>query len=180
MCLCTFQICSGSLCLALGANFSACECVGNAQEACQVCCRFPNGSCISTFVIANSGGDLAQRLPNGEGRNLQIGFPCKNFTGYCDFFNQCMVLDNDGALDRLFDFFLNSIGLQEAIDWIRNMWWVVLIVIVGLLIIMFVIVVVFHIILPRPKHRRKAAKRRQQKRTVPLENYGQPQYHRQY
>ena len=175
-------MCSGSICLALGPNITACECVGNAMEACEECCMFPNGSCISTFAIANADATLAERLPNGQGRNLQIGFPCKNFTGYCDFFNQCMVVDNNGAINRLADFFLNSATFQQAIDWIVNMWWVVLIVLVGLLVIMFVIVVIFHIILPRPKYRRKAAAKRRQQRTVPLDKYpgghGGPQYHR--
>lgn len=83
-----------------------------------------------------------------------------------------MRVDNDGALSRLANFFLNSTGFQLAIDWIVRMWWVVLVVTVGLLVIMFVIVVVFHIVLPRPKYRRQRAKARtRQPRTVPLQNY---------
>ena len=111
-------------------------------------------------------------LPNSTGQLLQVGFPCLTFSGYCDFFHRCMRADNDGALSRLANFFLNSIGVQQAIDWIVRMWWVVLVVVVGVLVIMFVIVVIFHIVLPRPKYRRQGARaRKRQPRTVPLQNY---------
>ena len=101
---------------------------------------------------------MGSLLPNGRGQYLQIGFPCSNFSGYCDFFNQCMIVDNDGALNRLANFFLNSVGIQQAIDWITRMWWVAVIVIVGVLVIMFVIVIIFHMIIPRPKYQRKLTK----------------------
>lgn len=114
---------------------------------------------------------MGSSLPNNEGRFLQIGFPCQNFSGYCDFFYRCMRVDNDGALDLITNLFQSS-TFRQIIDWIRNMWWVVLIVVVGLLVIMFVVVVIFHIILPRPKYRRERAKgRKRQQRTVPLQNY---------
>ena len=114
---------------------------------------------------------LAPCYPMGEDNTCRfIGFPCSNFSGYCDFFNQCMIVDNDGALNRLANFFLNSVGIQQAIDWITRMWWVAVIVIVGVLVIMFVIVIIFHMVIPRPKYRRKANKKpnRVQQRTVPM------------
>ena len=137
-------------------------------ESCHVCCLYDNGTCASSFNIANS--LMGSMLPNGRGQYLQIGFPCSNFSGYCDFFNQCMIVDNDGALNRLANFFLNSVGIQQAIDWITRMWWVAVIVIVGVLVIMFVIVIIFHMVIPRPKYRRKANKKpnRVQQRTVPM------------
>ena len=162
-----FQTCTGSICLALG--LSACECQ-TSSEACHVCCRYDNGTCVSTFSIANT--SMGSMLPNSQGQYLAVGFPCRNFSGYCDFFNQCMIVDNDGALNRLANFFFNSAGIQQAIDWIISMWWVVLIVVVGILVIMFVIVVIFHVILPRPKYRRKGNRqKKRQQRTVPLQDY---------
>lgn len=131
---------------------------------------------MSTFDIA--GTSMRTLLPSSTGQLLQVGFPCQNFSGYCDFFHRCMRVDNDGALSRLANFFLNSTGFQQAIVWITQMWWVVLIVAVGVLVIMFVIVVIFHIVLPRPKYRRA---RKRQPRTVPLQNYpGHSQGYHQY
>ncbi len=79
------QFCTGTYCVALG--LPDCECSA-AEQACHVCCRLPGANCTSTLDIAAEDiQGLASDLPGGMGANKQVGFPCVNFTGYCDFFN---------------------------------------------------------------------------------------------
>ena len=151
------QQCTGTVCVSLG--LSNCECP-TAGESCHICCELSNGTCASTIRIAAENTDgLRDRLPNSMGRYQEVGFPCGNFTGYCDFFNNCMIVNSEGALRRLTNIF-SSEAFLSAIDWIRNMWWAVLIIGVGVLVIMFFIVLICHLILPRPEHAKKRAERR--------------------
>ena len=153
----SFQTCTGSICVTV--DLPSCNCIGDLS--CHVCCLIDNGTCASTVAIAAENTDgLRDNLPDGMGRYLEVGFPCGNFTGYCDFFNRCMIVEEEGALSRLADLLFNSEGFRLAIQWIRDMWWAVLLIGVGILVIMFVIVLVFHLILPRPEHVRKRAERR--------------------
>ncbi len=81
------QFCTGTYCVALG--LADCEC-SSAAQACHVCCKMggTDGNCTSTIDIAEQDiNGLATFLPGGMGANKQVGFPCLNFTGYCDFFN---------------------------------------------------------------------------------------------
>ena len=89
------QLCTGTVCAAL--SLQDCEC-NTEEQACHVCCILSNGTCASTITITTDDGttDLAAMLPGEQGRVLQVGFPCGNFTGYCDFFNRCMVIDSEG------------------------------------------------------------------------------------
>ena len=157
LCTASPQQCTGTVCVSLGLR--DCECPTDA-ESCHICCRLTNQTCASTIRIAaeNTGG-MRDRLPNSMGRYHQVGFPCSNFTGYCDFFNRCMVVNSDGALNRLANIF-NSEAFLQAIDWIREMWWAVLLVGLGVLVIMFFIVLICHLILPRPEHAKMRAERR--------------------
>ena len=151
------QQCTGTVCVSLG--LANCECPTEG-ESCHVCCVLSNGTCASTIRIAAENTDgLRDQLPNSMGRFQQVGFPCGNFTGYCDFINNCMIVNSEGALRRLTNIF-SSEEFLRAIDWIRNMWWVVLLVGVGVLVIMFFIVLILHLILPRPEHAKKRAERR--------------------
>ena len=150
------QECTGTVCVSL--DLRDCECP-TEEESCHVCCVLANGTCGSTIRIAaeNMAG-MRDRLPNSMGRYHQVGFPCSNFTGYCDFFNRCMVVNSDGALNRLANVVSSTISL--AIDWIRDRWWAVLLMGVGVLLVMFFIVLVCHLILPRPEHAKFRAERR--------------------
>ena len=169
------QQCTGTVCVSL--SLSNCECP-TAAESCHICCELSNGTCASTIRIAAENTDgLRDRLPNSMGR-YQVGFPCGNFTGYCDFFNNCMIVNSEGALRRLTNIF-SSEAFLSAIDWIRNMWWAVLLIGVGVLVIMFFIVLICHLILPRPKHAKKRAERRRtirrsrkQERRNPVQGVG--------
>ncbi|XP_064387720.1 disintegrin and metalloproteinase domain-containing protein 10-like isoform X3 [Halichondria panicea] len=92
------EFCTGTYCVVLG--LPDCECSA-VEQACHVCCRFPDGNCTSTLNMAAE--DIQGRaadLPGGMGANKQMGFPCVNFTGYCDFFNTCMTVNEDGACNQ--------------------------------------------------------------------------------
>ena len=70
-----------------------------------------------------------------------------------------MVVNSDGALNRLANIF-NSEAFLQAINWIREMWWAVLLMGLGVLVIMFLIVLACHLVLPRPEHAKRRADRR--------------------
>ena len=119
------------------------------SELCHVCCEL-NGICTSTIVIAEQDLEgLRRLLPGGVGRNVQVGRPCSNFTGYCDFLNNCTEADLNGAIFRLGNLLFNSELFRRTLDFISNKWWAVLLIALGLLFSMFMIVVLFHIFLPR-------------------------------
>ena len=145
------------MCVAL--NLTQCEC-SNVTQACHVCCVL-NGTCTSTIQIANDNiMGLRDQLPGQMGRNIQVGRPCANFTGYCDFLNSCMLANEDGALFRLANLLFNSAAFRRFLDFIRTMWWVLVIAGVGLLVILFFVVLFFHCVLPRPKHVKSREERR--------------------
>ena len=123
---------------------------------CHVCCVV-DGVCTSTFDVAQT--TLGEELPNGEGQYIAIGFPCGNFTGFCDLLNNCQPVDSEGTLTRLTNFLLNTV-VTTALDWILNMWWAVLLMVVGFLLIMFFIVLGCHFLLPSPEHVHKQSERR--------------------
>ena len=140
-------------------DLSSCECT-EPELSCDVCCQLANGTCASTIRIAEENTDgLGDMLPDGMGRAQLVGFPCGNFTGYCDFFNNCMPVDSEGALDRLLNFFSPE-SINAAIDWLRRMWWVVVIAGVGIIVGLFFVVLIVHKLLPRPEHVKRRAERR--------------------
>ena len=107
------QQCTGTVCVSLG--LANCECPTEG-ESCHVCCMLSNGTCASTIRIAAENTDgLRNLLPNSMGRFQQIGFPCGN----CDFINNCMIVNSEGALRRLTNIF-SSEEFLRAIDWIRG------------------------------------------------------------
>lgn len=139
-----------------------CECP-SLEEACDVCCLIDNGTCISTVRIAEEDiNGLRDSLPNGMGAQHQVGFPCADFTGYCDFLMNCMPVDSEGALERLANVLFDSDAFNTAVEWVEDMWWAVILIVVGVLVALFFIVLIVHLLLPRaqPKHMRERAERR--------------------
>ena len=99
-------------------------------------------------------------LPNRTGQVLDVGFPCNNFTGYCDFLNVCRLVDDEGALSRLTDLIFNSQAIQTILTVVQEYFWAPLVGIVVLLIVMFLLVLGCHCLLPRPDHMKKRSERR--------------------
>lgn len=158
------------MCIAL--DLDQCECE-ESERACEVCCVLMDGACTSTFVIADdpNNQELAMMLPNGTGQHVQIGSPCRNFTGNCDFLNNCLLVDENGALLRLTDLFFNSPLFRRVVTFVTEMWWVVVIAAVVLLVLIFLLVLLVHCLLPRPEHvqnrmRRKSLEKNERRRAM--------------
>ena len=153
----SLQTCTATVCDAL--SLDSCECT-EPEFSCHICCQISNETCTSTIVIAEENPDgLGDMIPDGMGRVQIPGFPCSNFTGYCDFFNTCIAVDSEGALDRLANLF-SSESIDNAIDWLRRMWWVVVIAVVVIIVALFIVVLIVHVALPRPGHIKHRAERR--------------------
>ena len=136
-----------------------CEC-SDAEESCEICCLIDD-VCVSTIAIAaDPDNPFRELLPGQMGRHHIVGFPCGNFTGYCDFFNRCMLVDSEGALSRLANLVFESDTFNDVADFVEDMWWVVVLALVGILLIMFFLVLIIHLVLPRPEHVKKRAERR--------------------
>ena len=148
-------MCTGSICVPL--DLRDCECTQDGQK-CHVCCEL-KGVCTSTILLAKDNETAQGLLPNGIGQNLQVGFPCDNFNGYCDFFYTCQPVQSQGALDRLRDF-LGGQQLQNLISYVSSYWWGAVIGGVVLIVVLFFIVLACHFLLPRPEHMKKRGERR--------------------
>ena len=117
-----------------------------------------DGTCESTINIAENNETARNILPEGVGQVLEIGFPCNDFNGYCNFFNMCQLIDTNGALRRITDAFSNTIS--TVVDFFREYWWAPIVGAIVLIIVLFLIVLGCHFILPRPKHMKKRSERR--------------------
>ena len=137
----------------------SCEC-SSLTEACHICCRLPSGVCVSTVTLASGNDTIKNQLPYGMGAVRMVGFPCLQFTGYCDFFDNCAIIESDGALNQLAN--VLSSQLFNFLSALKN-WWAILAVVAGVVLLvccMFTIVLVMHLILPRPQHAKYRDERR--------------------
>uniref|UniRef100_A0A1X7U7R3 Disintegrin domain-containing protein n=1 Tax=Amphimedon queenslandica TaxID=400682 RepID=A0A1X7U7R3_AMPQE len=147
--------CTGSICVPL--NLRDCECTQQDLK-CHVCCEL-NEVCTSTISLAESNDTARGYLPNGEGQFLQVGFPCNNFNGYCDFLNSCQPVQSEGALRRLTNL-LTGEQLESIIRYLTEYWWAALVGSVVTLVVLFLVVLACHCLLPRPEHMKKRGERR--------------------
>lgn len=157
--------CTGSICVPL--RLPDCECFSDG-EACHICCSV-EGTCMSTFTLASENATARDLLPGGEGKLVGVGYPCKNFTGYCDFYESCRQVQKSGALARITDF-LTGDDVHVAFDWITQYWWAGVVGSIVILVVLFLIVLGCHCLLPRPEHMKKRAQRR---RTISM-SQGRP------
>lgn len=67
---------------------------------------------------------------------MPAGAPCDNFRGYCDVFQKCRAVNEDGPLARLKNLLFNQQTFNEIRDWITVYWWAVLLMGIGLVILM--------------------------------------------
>jgi len=49
---------------------------------------------------------------------LSVGAPCDNFKGYCDVFQKCRAVNEDGPLARLKNLLFNQKTFNDVKDWI--------------------------------------------------------------
>ena len=69
--ICVDGVCAGSICVR--ENLTDCQCTGDVNNLCHVCCVDVNGTCKSSFNILGA--------TNGMFR--ESGRSCNNFRGYC-------------------------------------------------------------------------------------------------
>jgi disintegrin and metalloproteinase domain-containing protein 10 len=158
---CSNGQCIGSICVLL--DMSDCEC-STKNESCHLCCRAPNGTCVSTILLANESISVREMLPDHSGKYLTVGFPCSNFTGYCDFFFNCHPVNKEGPLTRITNF-LSGEHVQTAINWLIEYWWAGVLMLITIIIGLFFLVLFCHCILPRPEHVKKRDERRKKIRS---------------
>lgn len=114
-------------------------------QLCYVSCYNPvTQSCVSTGnivdIMKEENNVLLQLLvgisPNKTGIRMPAGAPCDNFRGYCDVFQKCRAVNEDGPLARLKNLLFNQQTFNEIRDWITVYWWAVLLMGIGLVILM--------------------------------------------
>lgn len=115
--VCDNGICSGSICKLNNTESCFCE---DTDELCHVCCVF-NGTCISTHRVS------------GRNATIQAGFPCKNFTGYCDKRGECVFVDTDKTLNSLRDILPS---FTSIVQWLKGNWyWILVGTVVAIILI---------------------------------------------
>ena len=154
---CLNGACTGTVCnVVLGME--NCECT-SAKSSCDVCCKIITSGCVSSFSfnsIFNTSFLAAHNITTGQ--HLQIGLPCANFTGHCDFLYNCQLVNSDGALKLVFSTITSNLG--NILVQIKKYWWAALLAGVGVLVAMFLLVLACHFILPRPQQARRKAQQR--------------------
>uniref|UniRef100_A0A183UYM6 Disintegrin domain-containing protein n=1 Tax=Toxocara canis TaxID=6265 RepID=A0A183UYM6_TOXCA len=115
--MCDTGGCNKSIC----ENFSMRECTlasADVDEMCQLACVLPNGSCVSTFNLAQFDEKFEQAGRKGEkGLLMRPGSLCNAGKGKCDIFRKCRDIDVNGPLLRLTKFLVGE-KLQAASNWI--------------------------------------------------------------
>lgn len=130
--------CSLSLCALY--NMVQCDCPGeNRTEKCYMCCqkRDKPHTCASTTSSV-----LSEHF-NGKRVALIPGSPCSGNQGYCDRFRLCRILDADGPIARLKNYFLKLNEFEDLGDWIKSYWWAILLAILAISAIMAATIWIF-------------------------------------
>ncbi|KAA0712171.1 Disintegrin and metalloproteinase domain-containing protein 10 [Triplophysa tibetana] len=123
--------CSLSLCALY--DMLQCDCPGdNRTEKCYMCCqqRDKPHTCSSTTSSV-----LSQQF-NGKRVALLPGTPCSGNRGYCDRFKLCRILDADGPIARLKNYFMKLDDFEDLADWMKAYWWAILLAILTISAIM--------------------------------------------
>ncbi|XP_071940929.1 disintegrin and metalloproteinase domain-containing protein 10-like [Antedon mediterranea] len=175
--VCSSGTCSGSICNAFGhLDPCLCEVTANtpSSELCQVCCQ--NVGKPATCVPASDINILDKYnnviyMPIGSACNNKDG----NFRGYCDVFNECQNVDEDGPLASIIKriFFSDEDSVIDAIGtWLQDQWYVVLIGIIVLVIFMVATVFFCQRVIPthNPHKREKEQNKQRSSMAVKFTN----------
>ncbi|CAG0921849.1 unnamed protein product [Notodromas monacha] len=68
--------------------------------------------------------------------HLMPGSACDNYQGYCDVFQKCRAVDEEGPLLRIKRLFFGKETLKTIQEWITERWWAVVLIAVGLIVTM--------------------------------------------
>ncbi|XP_055514673.1 disintegrin and metalloproteinase domain-containing protein 10 [Leucoraja erinacea] len=125
--LCVNGQCSGSLCIQHGLQQCSCG-TQSTEEECYLCCQKTGDA----QTCASSSSALLQRYFNGTLRSLPPGSPCRKKQGYCDKFNKCRLVDDDGPIARLKNAIFHPKDFEDISEWMKEHWWAVLLGILAL------------------------------------------------
>ncbi|XP_043946650.1 disintegrin and metalloproteinase domain-containing protein 10-like [Protopterus annectens] len=129
--ICLNGFCDKSVCVKYG--FEKCDCSSTSMEGkCQLCCQVPGNpeTCTST------GSSTLQAYFNSTQVKLPPGSPCADKQGYCDRLGICRLVDADGPIARLKNFFLKLDKFEDIAEWMKSHWWAILIIIMTLAALM--------------------------------------------
>uniref|UniRef100_UPI00398F8966 disintegrin and metalloproteinase domain-containing protein 10 n=1 Tax=Pristiophorus japonicus TaxID=55135 RepID=UPI00398F8966 len=135
--LCLDGQCSESLCAQYGLE--QCRCVTQSiEEECLLYCQTPG----DPQTCASSGSVLLHQYFNSTVLSLPPGSPCEKKQGYCDKFNMCRLVDDDGPIAKLKNAIFDP-EFEGISEWMKTHWWVILIGILSLGAIMSSTVFIF-------------------------------------
>ncbi|XP_067824096.1 disintegrin and metalloproteinase domain-containing protein 10 isoform X3 [Heptranchias perlo] len=115
--LCLDGQCSESLCAQHGLE--QCSCVSQSiEEECHLCCQTPGdpGTCTSSASV------LLHEYFNSTLLSLPPGSPCKKKQGYCDRFNICRLVDDDGPIAKLRNAIFDPKEFEGISEWMKTSW----------------------------------------------------------
>ncbi|XP_067872028.1 disintegrin and metalloproteinase domain-containing protein 10-like [Heterodontus francisci] len=121
MLLCLNGQCSESLCAQ--HNLEQCNCARQfIGKECHVCCQKPGNpqTCTSSSSV------LLRQYFNSTLLALPPGSPCKRKQGYCDKFNVCRLVNDDGPIAKLRNAIFNPTEFEGISEWMKTHWWAIL------------------------------------------------------
>nr|XP_006819415.1 PREDICTED: disintegrin and metalloproteinase domain-containing protein 10-like [Saccoglossus kowalevskii] len=116
--------CTLTACYDLGLE--DCLCVDDYTTFCHLCCLV-NDTCVSSKY-------LGLTSTNGSSLLKPAGNTCGNYTGYCNEYGVCVMVDSDSALSRLRGLF-SSQTINSVTLWLKNYWYYAFAALVGLCVI---------------------------------------------
>ncbi|CAG0883895.1 unnamed protein product [Darwinula stevensoni] len=126
--VCVHGECSGAYCLKWGLQecFLTSDVIQDKHKLCELACQEQDRphTCVSTSVLVANGS----RAHNYSVIHLMPGSACDNYQGYCDVFQMCRRVDEEGPLLRIKNLLFGSETLETIRDWITSKWWAVVLI----------------------------------------------------
>jgi disintegrin and metalloproteinase domain-containing protein 10 len=149
----------GQLCYVSCWNAATATCVstGNSQDV-----NKPENKVLLDFLVLQTARDGIQLPP---------GAPCDNFKGYCDVFQKCRAVNEDGPLARLKNLLFNQQTFNDIKAWITEHWWAVLLMSLALVVFMALFIKICAVHTPSSNPKQPPAR----KLTLPRRHAHRPQ-----
>jgi disintegrin and metalloproteinase domain-containing protein 10 len=114
---------------------------------------------------------LVQLNLTSTGIRMPAGMPCDNYRGYCDVFQKCRAVNEDGPLARLKNLLFSDKTISELKDLITTYWWAALLISLLLVILMGLFIKVCAVHTPSSNPKQTPAR----KLTLPRRHAHRPQ-----
>jgi hypothetical protein len=93
--------------------------------------------------------------------HLMPGSACDNYQGYCDVFQKCRQVDEEGPLLRIKNMFFGKETLKSIQSWITERWWAVVLIGIGFIVAMGGLIKLCAVHTPSSNPKRPPARRLQ-------------------